>query len=55
MYLDFKVSLHCVINQRIVALQSCVPSPRTWVVCKYIVKVLSSIVISCVLNQSYGH
>jgi len=38
-----------------VALQSCVPSPRTWVVCDMVVKVLSLIVTGCVLNQNCEH
>lgn len=37
------------------ALQSCVPSPRTWAVCDMVVKVLSPIVIGCVLNQNRRH
>jgi hypothetical protein len=36
-------------------LQSRVPSPRTWAVCDMVVKVVSPIVTSCVLNQSHGH
>ncbi len=36
-------------------LQSHVPFPTTWVTCKTIIKILSSIVISYVLNQSCGH
>jgi hypothetical protein len=33
-------------------LQSCIPSPRTWVVHEAFVKVLSPIMTGCVLNQS---
>jgi len=32
-----------------------VPSPRTWVVCDMVVKVLSLIVTGCVLNQNCEH
>jgi len=38
-----------------VALYSCLPSPRTWVICETIVKLLSPITNSCVLNQNHGH
>jgi hypothetical protein len=36
-------------------LYSCLPSPRTWVVWETIVKLLSPIMISYVLNQNHGH
>jgi hypothetical protein len=42
-------------SQQTMALQSCIPSLRTWVVCEMVVKMLSLIVISCVLNQSRKH
>jgi hypothetical protein len=37
------------------ALQSCVQSPRIWVICEVVVKVLSLIIIGFVLNQSQGY
>lgn len=42
-------------NQLSMALQSCVPSPKTWAMYQTIVKILSPIVISYVLNQSCKH
>jgi hypothetical protein len=36
-------------------LQSHISSPRTWAVCEAVVKVLSSIMTFCVLNQSSRH
>jgi hypothetical protein len=38
-----------------VAFYSCLPFPRTWVVCETIVKLLSPIMTSYVLNQDHGH
>jgi hypothetical protein len=38
-----------------VALYSCLPSPRTWVICETIVKLLSPITTSYVLKQNHGH
>jgi hypothetical protein len=37
------------------AIQSHVPSPKTWAICDVVVKILSPIVTSYVLNQSCGH
>jgi hypothetical protein len=37
------------------ALQSHVPSPKTWAICDVVVKILSPIVTSYVSNQSCGH
>lgn len=37
------------------ALQSRVPSPKTWAICDVVVKILSLIMTSYVLNQSCGH
>jgi len=42
-------------SQQTMALQSCIPSLRNWVVCEVVVKMLSLIVISYVLNQSCKH
>jgi hypothetical protein len=38
-----------------VALHNRVPSPRTWDVCEIVVKIMSPIVISNVLNKNYEH
>ncbi len=42
-------------NWQTMTLQSCMPSPKAWAICDVVVKVLSPIVISYVLNQSCEH
>jgi len=39
----------------LVALHNHVPSPRTWDVCEIVVKIMSPIVISNVLNKNHEH
>jgi len=42
-------------SRQSMALQSCVPSPKTWAMYQTIVKIFSPIVTSYVLNQSCRH
>jgi hypothetical protein len=51
----FQNSIEFCYNQQIVALQSLVPSPKSWVVCEYTITFSSPIVTSCVLNQTHKH
>jgi hypothetical protein len=36
-------------------LQSCIPSLSNWAICEIVNKVLSPIIIVCVMNPSHGH
>ncbi len=36
-------------------LQSCAPSLSNWAICEIVIKVLSPIIIGCVMNPSHGH
>jgi hypothetical protein len=40
--------------QQIMALQSHVPSPRTWVVCELAIKMLAPIITRCVTNKNHA-
>jgi hypothetical protein len=53
--LIFQSAIALCYNTQFMALQSCVLSPRIQVVCEAMVKFLSLIVNSCVLNQNQGH